>query len=119
MEESTHHGHHHEASRCIRHRRHRSIAASAIIVGGLAAPAQASEPVSPQLTGTSIGNGDDVPVASENDTSVTAPVEAPVTAPAGSGNDVTGGNVGDIGSSVNDTVDGSLGGLDLGAVLGR
>ncbi|TFC03773.1 hypothetical protein [Cryobacterium mannosilyticum] len=165
--------------------------ASAIIVGGLAAPAQASEQGSPRLTGTdgssaaqtvdfglltdaltgnqatgtgvagndasllgggvlkaplvsgpvvdrsltgdvgdvasgnevgngtSIGNGNDVPVASGNDTSVTAPVEAPVTAPVGSGNDVTGGNVGDIGSSVNDVVDGSLGGLDLGAVLGR
>lgn len=172
------------------------IAASAIIVGGLAAPAQASEQGSPQLTGTdgssaaqtvdfglltdaltgnqaagtgvagndasllgggvlnaplvngpvvdrsltsdvgdvasgnevgngtSIGNGNDVPVASGNDTSVTAPVTAPVeapvtapvTAPIGSGNFVTGGNVGDIGSSVND---GSLGGLDLGAVLGR
>ncbi|TFB97574.1 hypothetical protein [Cryobacterium sp. HLT2-28] len=163
--------------------------ASAIIVGGLAAPAQASEQGSPQLTGTDgssaaqtvdfglltdaltgnqatgtgvagndasllgggvlnaplvsgpvvdrsltgdvgdvasgneVGNGNDVPVASGNDTSVsapvTAPVEAPVTAPVGSGNDVTGGNVGDIGSSVNDVVDGSLGGLDLGAVLGR
>jgi hypothetical protein len=79
--------------------------------------------------GTSVGNGNDVPVASGNDTSVTAPVTAPVGAPVGSGNDVTqsGANVSDIDididSSVTDTVDnavsGSLGGLDLGAILGR
>lgn len=79
-------------------------------------------------------------VASGNDTSVEAPVDVPVEAPIGSGNDVEApvgsGNdtsvgdtgtgdigTGDIGAEVNDLVDNTLddaiGDIDLGAILGR
>ncbi|TFD81561.1 hypothetical protein E3T54_01795 [Cryobacterium sp. Sr8] len=82
-------------------------------------------------SGNAIASGNDVPVASGNDTSVSAPVTAPVTAPVdapvdaavdapvGSANDTDlGGVSGDIGAGVTDVVDGALGNLDLGAVLG-
>ena len=78
-------------------------------------------------SGNAIASGNDVPVASGNDTSVSAPVTAPVTAPVdaavdapvGSANDTDlGGVSGDIGAGVTDVIDGALGDLDLGAVLG-
>lgn len=153
-------------------------AASALIVGGLIAPAQASTlddarttgatsaasrfstgpvdlidgllngglsgnrpSVAPLLdrsltsdigdvaSGNAVGNGNNAVVGSGNDTSVSAPVTAPVSgtvsptvnAPvdgADVGSNV--GDIGDIGASVNDLVDNTLGdSLDLGAVLGR
>ena len=164
------------------------VAASALLIGGLAAPAQAAEPeqesntsssveavdaigtgdnlgaarlgdadlniltdaltgntggnllIAPAVgdvasgnevgNGTSVGNGTEVPVASGNDTTVTAPVEAPVEAPVdapvdapfdapveapvGSSNDAALDGSGDV----ENTVDGALGGLNLGSVLG-
>lgn len=74
-------------------------------------------------SGNAIASGNDVPVASGNDTSVSAPVTAPVTAPVDAPVDAAvdtdlGGVSGDIGAGVTDVVDGALGNLDLGAVLG-
>lgn len=80
-------------------------------------------------SGNAVGNGNNAVVGSGNDTSVSAPVTAPVSgtvsptvnAPvdgADVGSNV--GDIGDIGASVNDLVDNTLGdSLDLGAVLGR
>jgi hypothetical protein len=109
-------------------------AASALIVGGLVAPAQASTPDDAQTTSADgngahgndatgngvTGNGNNAVVGSGNDVSapMNAPVSPTVTAPV-DGADV-GSNVGDTNSSVKDLIDSTLGdSLDLGTTLGR
>ena len=104
------------------------VAASALLVGGLAAPAQAAEPDRESNTDSSvdamdaIGTGDNLDAARLGDADLNIltdaltgnTVDAPVDAPVDSSNDAALDGSGDV----ENTVDGTLGGLNLGSVLG-